>query len=494
MVDAVEGRSADSTPIDDLETATDLTALPVIGRFLRWRRSRMALQIPALLVALVMIAHGLFGPSLSPKNLATVLGWVHIRGLLVIVMLVAGNFFCMACPFILVRDVARKFFKPVRSWPRVLRNKWLSIGLFVAVLFVYELFDLWGAPWWTAWLIVGYFVTALVVDSIFRNASFCKYVCPIGQFNFVASTLSPFEVKVRDREVCDTSCTTKDCIRGRRDPANKLVVLQRGCELALFQPAKVGNLDCTFCLDCVYACSHDNVGIVSRTPASELMGDERRSGIGRLSRRKDLAVLTTVFAFGALLNAFGMVSPVYAVESWMASMLHVTHEAPILGLLFAFALVVEPVVLLGAAGWATRRLAAPGEGLVPLTLRFAYALAPFGFGMWLAHYSFHFFAGLLTFIPVAQNALVDIGLPLLGAPRWSLVGIPAAWVFPIELGFLGLGTIGSLLTAYRIAEEKAPKRPKLAFAPWAVLCVILFLAALWLLSQPMEMRGTILAA
>lgn len=494
MVDAVEGRAAESASLDDLEATTDLTTIPVVGRFLRWRRSRMVVQTLALLVALVMILHGLFGPSLSPKNLATVLGWVHVRGVLVLVMLVAGNFFCMACPFMLVRDAARRFFKPVRSWPKVLRNKWLSIGLFVLVLFLYELFDLWGAPWWTAWLIIAYFGAALAVDAVFRNASFCKYVCPIGQFNFVASTLSPFEVKVRDRSVCDSSCSTKDCIRGRRDPANRLVVLQRGCELALFQPAKVGNLDCTFCLDCVYACPHDNVGILSRTPATELMDDPRRSGIGRLSRRPDYAALTTVFTFGALLNAFGMVSPVYAVETWLASVLHVGHEAPVLGVLFAFALVVEPLVLLGAAGWLTRRLTAPDEGLVPLTMRYAYALAPLGFGVWLAHYSFHFFAGLLTFIPVAQNALVDIGAPLLGAPQWNLVGLPAAWVFPIELGFLGLGTMGSLLVAYRIAEEKAPKRAKLAFAPWAALCLLLFLAALWLLSQPMEMRGTILAA
>ena len=82
--------------------------------------------------------------------------------------------------------------------------------------FVYELFDLWNSPWWTAWLIVGYFVAALVIDGVFKHATFCKFVCPIGQFNFVASTVSPLEVKVRDLDVC-TRCGTKDCIRGRRD-------------------------------------------------------------------------------------------------------------------------------------------------------------------------------------------------------------------------------------------------------------------------------------
>ena len=40
------------------------------------------------------------------------------------------------------------------------------------------------------------------------------------------------------------------------------------------------------------------------------MSDPRRSGVGFFSQRKDLAALTLVCAFGALLNAFGMVSPV----------------------------------------------------------------------------------------------------------------------------------------------------------------------------------------
>ena len=55
---------------------------------------------------------------------------------------------------------------------------------------------------------------AFVVDSIFQGAAFCKYVCPIGQFNFVQSLVSPWEVRIRTPAVCHT-CTTKDCIRGR---------------------------------------------------------------------------------------------------------------------------------------------------------------------------------------------------------------------------------------------------------------------------------------
>ena len=179
------------------------------------------MQLPLFALAVVMIVHGLFGPQLAPRNLATLLTWIHFRGALVLALLVAGNLFCMACPFMLPREIARRFLKPRWHWPRRLRNKWLSLALFVLILFLYELFDLWSSPWWTAWLILGYFVAALAVDGLFRKASFCKWVCPIGQFNFVAATISPLEVlQIARPGRLRLSCTTLDCIKGTRAADN----------------------------------------------------------------------------------------------------------------------------------------------------------------------------------------------------------------------------------------------------------------------------------
>jgi ferredoxin len=470
--------------------------VPGLGHLFRWRYARPLLQAPLLLLSLAMILHGLFGPTLAPKNLATTLSWLHFRGALVLVLLCAGNFFCLACPFMLVRQAARRVFRPRFTWPRALRNKWLSVALFVLILFTYELFDLWSSPWWTAWLIVAYFLTVLVVDGFFKHASFCKFVCPIGQFNFVASTVSPFEVKVREQDVC-TRCHTLDCIRGRREPVSDLVTI-RGCELALFQPRKVGNMDCTFCLDCVHACPHDNIGILSRLPGSELMVDPVRSGIGYFSRRKDLAALAIIFTFGALLNAFGMVSPVYAAERWLGRMLHVSRETPVLGVIFTFFLIVEPALLLGLAAWLTRTwLGRAGTGsrraMLPLAVRYTYGLVPLGFGMWLAHYCFHFLTGLYTLIPVTQNAIAGLGRPWLGEPRWGLTGLPANIVQVVEIGFLVLGLAGSLAVTYGLAEDDSPDRPLRAFLPWAAVCLILWFASMWLMFQPMEMRAMLMS-
>ena len=480
--------------VDARAAGIDVLRWPVIGRFLRWRRARTAVQLILLAGAALVVVHGLTGPDLAPKNLGTVLTWVHYRGLLIIALLVAGNAFCFGCPFILARDAARKLHQPRRSWPRRLRSKWTGIALLVVVLFAYELFDLWALPAGTAWLVLAYFAAAIAVDLVFTGAGFCKYVCPIGQFNFVASAVSPLELRPRDAATCE-SCATVDCIRGRRAPSRPDTIVQRGCELNLFLPAKAGNMDCTFCLDCVQACPHDNVALAARAPVGELTDDTLRSSIGRPSHRADLAVLAVVFTFGALLNAFAMTGPVQDLERWLGAAMGVRSEAPVLALVFAGALFVAPLALVGGAALTTGRLTSrsaadrPSAGLT--FRRFAHALVPLGFALWLAHYGFHFLTGALTIVPVLQGAVADAaGWALLGDPRWTWVGMRPGAVLPIQLGIVVLGAFGSAALAYLIAEREHPRRAALAAVPWAVVVLVLAVASVWVFLQPMEMRGT----
>src|SRR5262249_51960705 len=177
------------------------------------RLSRRVAQAALLVVAAAIVADGLFGPQVSPMNLAGVLPWTYWRGLTVIALLAAGNLFCFACPFTLPRAIARRIAPPPFRWPERLRSKWLAIPLLVGFLWAYETLDLWDSGWWTAWLVLGYFVGAFVVDVLFAGASFCKYVCPIGQFQFVQSYVSPLEVRVRNPAAC-ADCRTHDCLRG----------------------------------------------------------------------------------------------------------------------------------------------------------------------------------------------------------------------------------------------------------------------------------------
>jgi ferredoxin len=481
---------------------TDLLRWPVLGPFARHRRARLILQLPLLAVAVVVVAHGLFGPQIAPRNLATVLTWVHYRGLLVIALLAIGNVFCTACPMMLVRDAARRAVHPAWRWPRALRRKWPAIVLFAAVLFAYERFDLWSLPRATAWLVLAYFAGALVVDVLFAGASFCKYVCPIGQFNFLSGTLSPTELRVRNADTC-RACRTVDCIRGRLAPESPAIplehvrgragrtVLQRGCELNLFLPAKIGNLDCTLCLDCVHACPHDNIALITRVPGEELVESARRSGIGRLSQRPDLAVLCLLFVFGAVLNAFAMTAPAHLVETWIASTLGTRSETGILAAVFAIGLVVLPIAMLGGAGLAASLTGTlGGESVRTAALRYAFALVPLGLGIWTAHYGFHLLTGIMTIIPVGQSAVIDLtGQRVLGEPLWMLTGMRPGAVYVIQLGCVLIGMLGSLAVAFQLSARTHPGKPLLASIPWTLVIVLLAAAATWVLSQPMEMRA-----
>jgi len=469
---------------------SDILRWPLVGSFLRWRYARTSLQLLLLSVAAVLVLHGLFGPQVAPANLATVLSWVQYRGWLILALLVAGNFFCTACPFVLVRDQGRRLKPPSRRWPRWLRVKWIGIALFIGVLFTYELFDLWSLPRATAWLVLGYFAAALLIDLLFTGATFCKYLCPIGQFSFVASTMSPLELQVRQPETCRT-CRTVDCIKGRRDEAVPARVVRRGCELALFLPSKVGNLDCTFCMDCVQACPHDNVAIATRVPGLELVDPRRRSGIGWLPRRRDIAALVVIFVFGGLINALGMTAPARAMEQGLVGILGAQSEGPVLAALFAIVLIAIPVLLLGVAGTLTATLTRSTlSSSLDVVTRYSYALVPLGFGVWLAHYAFHLLTGVLTVIPVTQSAVLDLfGWAALGTPLWQWTGMRPGLVFPIEAGVILIGAAGSLVLAYLISERDYLERRVAATIPWALVTIAIAVAALWITSQPMDMRA-----
>ncbi len=303
--------------------------------------------------------------------------WLHYRGLVVLALLVAGNLFCMACPFMLPRQAARwlreRFLGGGRPFPAILRNKWLALALVLAFFFIYERFSLWASPWLTAWIVLAYFAVAFAVDTIFRGAAFCKYVCPLGQFNFFGSLISPLEIKVREPATC-AACRTKDCIKGnlapfspspgdgqfgarRGDGELRSHGVRYGCELWLFQPRKVGNMDCTFCLDCIHACPYDNVGIIGRVPTSELWRDPFRSGIGRFSQRLDLAALVALFVFGSFINAFAMIRPVYALRDQIGRWLGQASPTIELAVIFVIGLIVLPALVLIVTGLATRILA-----------------------------------------------------------------------------------------------------------------------------------------
>jgi polyferredoxin len=462
----------------------DLLQLPVIGPLLRWKHNRTVAQFVLFALAAAIIIDGLLGSPLAAKNVATVSAWVHYRGLVVLALLLAGNLFCAACPFVLPRKLAKWLGRPTRRWPQALRNKWLALAGLVLIIYSYELFDLWASPWWTAWLTVAYFGVAFVLEAFFTRNSFCMYVCPLGTFNFLYSAVSPLQITSRNVDVC-RDCEGHECINGSST--------QQGCQLELFVPTIQSNMNCTLCLDCVKACPYDNVALAARIPGNELFRQTWRN-------RLDLAWLAIVAAFIGLGNAFGMTPPVYVLEQQLADLLNTQSEALVLGLIYFVGAVAGPLLLVYLAAWLSRRLAtsakAPRLTLHRLVMRHAYSFVPLGFAIWMAHYLFHFLTGAMTIVPAFQTFFQrTLRWPILGEPDWQLATyfVPAVstiqvWQSVITYGGL-LAALALSLQAARHAQRNG-RRALLEALPWLLLLIALAVASGTTFLLPMEMRGS----
>jgi cytochrome c oxidase assembly factor CtaG/polyferredoxin len=458
----------------------DLLRVPAIGTLLRARYGRQSLQAISLLLMCVVIADGFVGHPMTAMNLAGVLPWNVLRALGVLALLFVGNLFCMACPFTLPRELGRRFGWARLRWPQWLRVKWIGIGLMLAFFCGYERFALWNNPARTAWLLVAYVGAAFLVDTFFRGASFCKYVCPIGQFNFVGSLISPTTLQVRSASTCNT-CVTRDCIRGNTQ--------QRGCELELYLPEKHSNADCTLCMDCVKACPHDNIGIVTRSMTQDALGSEPTSSLGRLHRRMDVAAAALVLVLAGFANAAAMVGP--GGEFLAAAGRRVPWLATGLG---SFAGVVVAALVAMGVVWLVSQAGRGESSQREAFGRGALALVPLGMGMWAAHLLFHLLMAAPASLPLVQQTGLDFGLRSLGVPHWGAGAnvLQANGLLQLQLLFLDGGLLLSLYMVWRTVVGARVARRLLTIAPLALLTVALYAFGFWVLLQPMQMRGVMM--
>lgn len=526
----------------------NLFSIPPLRRFVRWKYARAVFQIPLLILAIFVIIDGFTGRQLAPRNIATTSVWLHYRGLVVLALAFFGNAFCAACPLMLTRGISNRIDRLVKykfKFPKALKNKYLVIVLMLLYFFSYEFFDLWASPWLTAWLAIGYFGSALVIDTLFPAGTFCKYVCPLGNFNFIVSSLSPTQITAVDTNVCE-SCVEKPCLHGRESypeapetsqaafiPLNTITSPNGqgyfpGCETNLYVPTMTSNMDCTSCFNCVRACPYDNVALTVRAPTWEannaawspatrspatqspatrspaIQSPATQSQPSSLSpiqllstkikqAKFSIMLLGVLLTYYGLMNAIAMVPQYYDFADWLAKTFGLSAvpstEAGLLAL-FLTTIAVVGLVFTFFTSYLSDWL---GQGKAKIGLsfmRWGYVTIILGIGFWTAHYIFHFLTGALTIIPVFEHFFAYRGFEV--DPNWRLSKIvPTAWLFAIGAGITGIYTIIALYATLRIAFRDFGKRAVLAM--WPMLIYVLFFAtfSLLILAQPMEMRGTI---
>lgn len=421
----------------------DLAANPFLGRLLRWRGFQPLLMLILLFGFVLALLASFFGTPVGSKNFAIVYVWIVWWALLKIVLVpLTGRLWCTMCPIpgpgewlqrrsILVKRPGKPWTLG-KKWPRKLANAWPQNASLLAVMLFSPI--ILTVPLVSGIVLLAFILLAVALSLIFERRTFCRYVCPVGGFIGLYSTVAPLELRVKDREVCRQH-QAKECYFGSE--------VGHGCPW-LVQPWRLErNVHCGLCTECLKTCPKDNVALNVRPFGSDLFV---RSGRNLGEAFTALVMLTSVLIYSAI-----FLGPWGWLKDW-ANDTTLSGKGMYAAAFLSINLLIVPGLFLLATAL-SRRLSRLRE--VTLKQHFvdqAYALVPMGLSMWIA-FSFSF---LFTSGSYAISVLSDPfgwGWDLLGTRAYPWTPYLPQVVPYLQLVALLAGLVLSIYVAYRLARQ-----------------------------------------
>jgi ferredoxin len=356
------------------QTATllgrDLLKVPLLGGFLRWRHFNTVLLAPTLLIFAFIVLAGLFGEQ-ATSNPAILLTWILWWPAVIFTFFLVGRIWCTICPFGYLGDVAQKVASLRKKAPRILKNMWWRLGLFLALTWVTTLFALDKVPRSTAYLALALTGGAVVLAVIYEKRVFCRYVCPVGGIFGLYSMTAPVHLSVKDKHICQTECQGKDC--------------NAACDWFQFPAAMERGAECNLCLDCVRACPHDNFALNAQPFAADLVQFQ--------PHRKSLDEAATVAAIlgVSLLQTVVMLNAWQGWQADVAAMLHIPAGPVLYTVIFVVFGLALPLLLVGFITFLSTRGQTVRPDVFSALRTYAYAFLPLGLGLHAAHNFHHLF-------------------------------------------------------------------------------------------------------
>lgn len=424
----------------------DLTGIPWVAALLKSRWFQWSLMALMLVFFVVAILAGLFGTPVGNRNFGIIFTWIVWWALLMLVMVpFAGRLWCSMCPIpapgewlqrralVAPPEPNRKSLGWGRKWPRRLRNIWLQNGSFLLVaMFSVPILT---QPRLTGVVLVLFVVVAVGVSLIYERRAFCRYLCPVGGFIGLYSTVAPLELRVKNHDVC-ASHSVKECYVGSERGY--------GCPWLVFPGSLTENTFCGLCTECLKTCSLNNVALQLRPFGQDLV--ERKTN--RLDEAaKATIMLTCAFVYSVVL--LGPSGTLKNAANTVGSLGWLAYAAAFL----ATNLLLVPGLFWGAA-WLGKKAGRLGAiSARQLALEFATALIPLGLAAWMAF--------SLSFVFVNGSYV----LPVLSDPLgwgWNLAGLAGApWqpLLPTLVPLLQIPLlIGGLLAAINLLLRAIRRR------------------------------------
>ncbi|MDY0117816.1 MAG: 4Fe-4S binding protein [Sulfurimonadaceae bacterium] len=220
----------------------DIFNKPLLGFIFKNRKFLFALRVVVVGLFFYAIYYGFIHQG--KENLFTgALFWGIFWSLFMVATLPSfGRIFCGICPHGFLGKYITAFGLK-KTMPKWMQNRYIGIALLVIGWWgIYYTFpSFWKSPLTTAMLFGAITLVAFLLYYIYKDMSYCKYICPIGTLTRAYDKLSFTKLESYTQHCQE--CSTFECATAC--PYN----------LKPFSFAKKNQADdCTLCMECAHAC------------------------------------------------------------------------------------------------------------------------------------------------------------------------------------------------------------------------------------------------
>ncbi len=220
----------------------DIFNKPILGFLFKNKQFLLVLRIIVSALFFYAIYYGFAHPGRENIFTGAVFWGVFWALFMVVTLPTFGRIFCGICPHGFLGKYLTKLGLK-KTMPKWMQNRY--IGIFILVIGwwgVYYTFDgFWKSPFNTALMFTVLTLLAFILYYIYKDMSYCKYICPIGTLTRAYDKLSFTKLETYT-QAC-SECKTFECATA--------------CQYNLkpFTFAKKNQTDdCTLCMDCANAC------------------------------------------------------------------------------------------------------------------------------------------------------------------------------------------------------------------------------------------------
>lgn len=421
-------------------------------------------QWPVALIFAFIVFELIAGPSEAHDNFGTAGTWVLWWPLLPILFLFLGRFWCIVCPFGLLNDVVQKLVGSNKPVPKFLKKYGIWI-IDITFLMITWSDHVWGVvenPRGSGVLLLMITTAVILSGALFERRTWCKYLCFLGGLSGNYSRAGIVALRGTP-DKCKT-CSSAFCYKG--------TVEVPGCPMFEFPKTMDSSADCNLCGNCVKNCPNNSITISTRKPTQELWSIKKP--------RIEVAFLSIVIMGIVFVQNITMLKVWDKILNALENTLGTTSYYITFTVTFLIAMLI-PVLLLTLAGLIAKKF--NKASLKENFARFGYAVIPLDLAGHIAHNLFHLLAEGKS---VGYTFMGLFGMDSHGA---STAFFSSPTIQVLQYIIIVIGTIGSIYTAYRLAESSQAKEKLFSTTfVYTILMLIFAVTNILLFSLPMAMR------